>query len=1450
MSDIYNIAKTGLKTYKESLATTGQNIANVGNSSYSRRETTISEIKSGSPDVLQLSENISYGVKTDGVTRAFDQFIDRQLQTATSSYSYSEAQTEILNQLEKIVRPDVGSVSEKINEFFAEIGLIGQDPSSTASRYAAIDAAKGVVVSFKSAAQGINSLRQLSDERLKMAVADANAYLQQLLSIQKELLSNTSIERNDLLDQRDKLLGELSEVLEIKVNYKDHGEMEVVAGTDGQGRVILSGFERKYISVHNIENQNRILISSTAEELGTTVQISSGKVAGLLAAQYALGKTKGSLDALTRKFANEVNEIQKTGFDLNGDLGKSLFTLNSLEISKISRFDSSSQLHVSGISSKYINEDLLVSYVAEHDFWQISDTDGHILRQFKGATELDDFGLSISGDPSIGDKFQVKFTTGLAENLSLLQTDPSKIAASFVYQVESSIENNSNVKVKTEIVPEVTSSQRKPLNDLFLGSNNSSNPVTFTNPGILGELQNVDVLTDFMSLKQQPKLQISAPIDSLNENSKLSLILGNDSYVFDLSSHYSSIESFSDLAQLLNNGIIKSDAALEENRSSFSTLGLRAGGNATSLNISSAYLGDENHFYELTAGALDGLEGLLVPGVVEPAGLQIFTKEGVHLAGTMLSSEQIRSLVTVENGFNTNAKYSAQHLASDYQGNYANAQISRVSALGEHEISISSIGASSETDSNLKMGPMTEIPIARSIMSGPLQIVTVTGETISYTAQNGMMAGQIASDLNKQVSHVGVYARAHNLFELYSIPSTKVAFDLRGSNSTAFRIEADTSVDGVNGLVAQINKYSERTGIVASKSSSSGIVLNQEEGNDINIENVLIGNGGGIRVRQLDRYGEIIKSPQNSAPALLTTDMFALIGGQIGFVSTSEFDLVQNGTRLSSENQEFANGFIKRTYNLDQGTSHYTFESATIADQASNSVEKLKSIAPSSSYEIAIKGDNKNVELNAKISGASGDALNPQNLAKDIVISLRKLAPKTQFLGDQFNLSDGFPGNGDTIIFELGEQTYTATLNNLPEYVKKGDRYEINGTSYTEAEALRKLVTLAKFNVSGPELDRIRVGFSETADGFQIYAVANAGVVSGHALRLSSKTADQYRNSFHLTDASTAYIRGNDFDISQTQNSIVAELIVNGSQHKIRYNNGVLSFEDPTPDAGITLSLVPTSTNVGYLEIKVLNSVAKTDIRLKATGDSGDFGVNTASTQLTLVGDGFDMSEYGDDRIEVNAKVQSLAHEKISIQGLGGRDLVVLSTGKSIPIMLGSVKSKIPAEPSEKITARITSDDGYLVELLDANTGNYLATRTLDSSLSFQYNGIKWTLDGLANEGDEFSLLLDNNRRDDASNIIRLQNLATYSDITGKGGYAKSYSDLVTETGFISRDAAQRLDTSKAIYEVSLDRKSQFSGVDLDTEAARLLEQQQAYQAMAKVLSTAKELVETLLRSF
>ncbi len=117
MSDIYGIAKSGLQAYKEGLATTGQNIANVGNKDYARREAPVSEVKS-SNDVLQVSNTAGFGVKVDGITRAFDQFIDTQLQSAASSFSFSTSQAVVLNQLETVVRPSEGNVSQKYRNYF------------------------------------------------------------------------------------------------------------------------------------------------------------------------------------------------------------------------------------------------------------------------------------------------------------------------------------------------------------------------------------------------------------------------------------------------------------------------------------------------------------------------------------------------------------------------------------------------------------------------------------------------------------------------------------------------------------------------------------------------------------------------------------------------------------------------------------------------------------------------------------------------------------------------------------------------------------------------------------------------------------------------------------------------------------------------------------------------------------------------------------------------------------------------------------------------------------------------------------------------------------------------------------------------------------------------------------------------------------------------------------
>ena len=71
----------------------------------------------------------------------------------------------------------------------------------------------------------------------------------------------------------------------------------------------------------------------------------------------------------------------------------------------------------------------------------------------------------------------------------------------------------------------------------------------------------------------------------------------------------------------------------------------------------------------------------------------------------------------------------------------------------------------------------------------------------------------------------------------------------------------------------------------------------------------------------------------------------------------------------------------------------------------------------------------------------------------------------------------------------------------------------------------------------------------------------------------------------------------------------------------------------------------------------------------------------------------------------------------------------------------------------------------------------------------------------------------------------------------------------MSSTGAEIQANQQTLETTEAAYQMALDNKGEFTGVDLDTEAARLMEQQQAYQALARVLTTARELLDTLLRS-
>ena len=1442
MSDIYGIAKSGLQAYKEGLATTGQNIANVGNEAYARREAHISEVKSGS-DALQISNSAGYGVKIDGITRAFNQFIDIQLQNAASGFAFSTAQATVLNQLEQVVRPTQGSVSQRLQELFESFNLVAQDPSDLASRHVAVDNAKALASSIVIVANGISDLRNFVSENLETDVSEANGILKQLAEIQEELLGTEPARKapNDLLDQRDALIKELSNLVEVNVDYKSGGMIDISIGTAGQGRPLLSGVVHSNLVVQQSGGSPKIFLDNSNGGGLSKIQLQSGRISGNLAADIALVETKSALDQMTRKLVSEFNELHNLGTNLNGELGGDFFNLDGVKILKTSDEYSTSQINIAGSTNTKNGESFKVDYDASKDIWSLKNNFGEEIAEFRDTFDFDGIKINIAGKASLGDEFNIEFTDGLSENLNLQLQDGRDLAASSFYLVERDPENVSSTRLSISKFEEPKLSGFANLSEVFSGSQNSANPSNFLNNGVLGVFENVSRINELTSIQTQPKIQFGQDITSLDNSTTLTLKLNGTDRNFVLGDIAGTFDNYSVLAEYLNNGAIRSDDA---DAYSFSDLGLFAGGNSSTLSITSA---STPNYSLLEEGTFGTSTGVLIPGDTGDADIQIFTKEGVHIAGKPLTQLEAASIITQANGFYSSAQYNANYLATDIGDTYIGASIERLTTTGNFVSSISSLGTDTAINSNLTVGATAAYPTERALMADPIEISTAAGGNISFEVKQGMMAGNIADGLNQTASEYGLKATAFNQIELFDIGDVSIQFELIGDNSEPVAVSASISDGDTSSLVSEINDFSDVTGILAFKSATGAVALKKIDGNDISVRDIVTSDGSALSVRQLDEFGEVINTEA------VSSGEYIISGGQIKIISTDSFQVSSGLNIADNSNSEFLSSFVKKDHDLGSNSSDYEFKVLGSVDSNNLDAAGINAVAASSSYTFSLSTDNSLEENSVTIKPNSTGQLTSAAVGEALVSGLRSASPQTKLVGNEFEFIDGFPAEQSSIEFQLGNENYLAVLKTDSSYEIDGTNVIVDGETLTQTEALERLVRTSSFDISGPEQNRIYVGFEESGSGFRLFASAKDGILSGDGLRLSDNNSASQKSLFHLDNnvagSTITTIMSGEFDLTQGAQLDFARIVSGSNEFNLDFDPVAVPKVSPAnPVAGISVEIEDLGNNQGRLLINIDQSTTDLDVRLKANDNSASFGIVTSTAQLTLGEQGFKVSNHDNQRVASSAEVSSLSNTVFNIEDLAGEDLLVYAKGNGKISLLGGSQVSTDEIDSREITARVTMDKNKSVELFDYASGDYLGTRELSDSNNFFFRNFNWQFDGNLVDDDAFNVLNSTARKDDASNLLNMSKLAELSEASGKGGYNQIYTDLVVDVGFNVRSSEQGLETSQIIYDAAVDRKSEFSGVDLDTEAARLLEQQQAYQALAKVLSTAKEMIDTLLR--
>jgi flagellar hook-associated protein 1 FlgK len=326
MADLLSVGTSGIKIYQRSLATVANNIANVDTEGYSRQSHETEQMM----DAGSATVKIGLGVSSASVRRAYDSFATETLRKNTSSLEQQNSLYDYARKLENILGDSQLSVTTILDRFFSAAQDLSVSPSSASARESLLNEARNVSERFQSMARQFDQLDTDSFLEIDSKVSSLNTLAKQLAAVNQSLYKNGEVSKqpNALLDQRDDLLQQMSELTQITVTEKQSGVVDVYLGFQSPDTGMVVGETSKLLSAKRLDSDQE-RVGFVLDAYGSPKAISSitsGSLAGIQDFRNnALQQARGELDALALGFMNAVNAVQQSGWDSSGNYGQAMF---------------------------------------------------------------------------------------------------------------------------------------------------------------------------------------------------------------------------------------------------------------------------------------------------------------------------------------------------------------------------------------------------------------------------------------------------------------------------------------------------------------------------------------------------------------------------------------------------------------------------------------------------------------------------------------------------------------------------------------------------------------------------------------------------------------------------------------------------------------------------------------------------------------------------------------------------------------------------------------------------------------------------------------------------------------------------------------------------------------------------------------------------------------------
>lgn len=396
------VAKRGMMAQQTALYTTSQNIANANTPGYSRQRVNFVQTEpypAASMNRPQIPGQMGTGVEAGSIERVREQFLDVQYRNENNKLGYWDSRSTALSRLEDVFAEpsDTDGLSAVMNEFWQSLQDLSVNPENEGARSVVLQRAQGVVDTFHYLSNSISDIQGDLGNQISVGIKDVNSILKQIAELNQQIgeVEPNGYLPNDLYDERDRLVDQLSSYLNVKVEkmpsggnaldiaegqykitlldangnpVKDSGGHDVTLVNGNQfNQLGFSTEDGKYTSVVSGPIKN-IEVYTTPNDPSQTesdpvvgnevasidfytsgnVNFSQGKLRGLMESYGYQTSTdadgnpivagiypemQDKLDQLAYTFGTLFNTVQKLGFDLEGNpASKDFFTnLSTIE---------------------------------------------------------------------------------------------------------------------------------------------------------------------------------------------------------------------------------------------------------------------------------------------------------------------------------------------------------------------------------------------------------------------------------------------------------------------------------------------------------------------------------------------------------------------------------------------------------------------------------------------------------------------------------------------------------------------------------------------------------------------------------------------------------------------------------------------------------------------------------------------------------------------------------------------------------------------------------------------------------------------------------------------------------------------------------------------------------------------------------------------------------------